>query len=83
MEEHQGDSRSLATLRECLSALEAGDAKRAAAANHRLPTGRMGCFDDWFPPVVFPHETPDYVGGVFEALVTNWKVLMRLLDESN
>jgi hypothetical protein len=44
----------------------------------KVPLGGMGCFNDWLPPVAFKHETPEYVQAVFEALVTQWSLAMKL-----
>jgi hypothetical protein len=77
-EEHGYDVRGVQELRICLSALDRNDMKSAVEAYLRIPLGGMGCFDDWLPPVVFPEETRDYVRSVFESLVTQWSLLMRL-----
>ncbi len=52
--------------------------RTAFEAYMRVPLGRMGCFDDWSPPVVFSHETPEYAKAVFQALITEWNLLMQL-----
>jgi hypothetical protein len=69
---------SVAELRLCLKALDRNDIKSAVQAYQRVPLGGMGCFNDWLPPVVFSHETPEYVQAVFEALTTQWSLLMKL-----
>lgn len=65
-------------LRNCLTALERRNIKAAVEAYERVPLGGMGCFNDWLPPVVFSHENPEYVQAVFEALTTQWALLMKL-----
>jgi len=69
---------SVAELHECLKALERRDIKTAVESYQKVPLGGMGCFNDWLPPVVFSHETPEYVQAVFEALTTQWSLLMKL-----
>jgi hypothetical protein len=61
----------------CLHFLERGDVKRAQEHFQKVPIGGMGCFNDWFPPVVFAHEDPDYVWAVFDALVAYWCHVMK------
>ena len=77
-EDHGGDANSVADLRACLRALEWEDMDAALSHYRRVPLGGMGCFNDWFPPAVFSHETPEYVEAVFEALVTQWSLAMQL-----
>jgi hypothetical protein len=77
--EDRGDEYpSVSELRKCLRALERGDIRSAVESYQRVPLGGMGCFNDWLPPVVFSHETPEYVQAVFEALTTQWSLLMKL-----
>lgn len=78
-EEHGGDEYpAFSELRACLKAIERGNIKAAVEAYQKVPLGGMGCFNDWLPPVVFSHETPEYVQAVFEALTSHWSLLMRL-----
>lgn len=77
-EDHGYNVGGVQELRTCLTALERKDMRSAVEAYSRVPLGRMGCFDDWLPPAVFPHETADYARAVFEALVTQWTLLMKL-----
>jgi hypothetical protein len=77
-EEHGDEYPSVGELRTCLEALEQGDIKVAVQSYQKVPLGGMGCFNDWLPPVVFSHETPEYVQAVFEALTSHWSLLMRL-----
>ena len=65
-------------VRSCLVALEREDIRAAIDQFQRIALGGMGCFNDWFPPVIFEHETPEYTSAVFDALVTRWSFLMRL-----
>ena len=65
-------------IRECQSALEDGNIRKAVAAYKQVPLGGNGCFNDWWPPVVFDHEDNDYVWAVFEALVAHWSLMMKL-----
>ena len=60
-EDHQYDVGGVADLRACLTALGKKDMESAVEAYLRVPLGGMGCFDDWLPPVVFAHETAEYV----------------------
>jgi hypothetical protein len=77
-EDHGDSGESLSELRACLKSLERGDMKSAVEHYLRVPLGGMGCFNDWLPPAVFSHETPEYVQAVFEALVSQWSLLMKL-----
>lgn len=82
-EDHGYDVGGVNELRACLKALTRKDMKSAVQAYQRVPLGGMGRFDDWLPPVVFPHENAEYVRAVFEALVTQWNLLMRLSLPTN
>lgn len=77
-EDHGYDVGGVQELRICLRALDINGVKSAVEAYLRIPLGGMGSFVDWLPPVVFPQETPDYVRALFESLVTQWSLLMRL-----
>jgi hypothetical protein len=76
-EDHGYKCSWLKSVRQCLLALENSDI--LAACNHfrEVPFGGNGCFDDWMPPVVFEHETDEYVRATFEALAANWTLLMN------
>jgi hypothetical protein len=79
--EHQlseADSAYVQHVERCLHFLEHGDLKQAAEHFRQVPLGGMGCFNDWLPPVVFPHEDGAYVLAVFDALVSQWSRAMRL-----
>ena len=79
------DSRdgALAPVRACLRHLEAGDVAAAYRAYKQVPFGGNGCFNDWLPPSVFPHENDDYVWGVFDALCTEWNFMMNLATKAS
>ena len=77
-EEHDYSEVGLAPVRECLAALQRKDIEQAVASYRLVPLGGNGCFNDWFPPVVFPHEDGDYSWAVFDALVERWSRLMSL-----
>jgi hypothetical protein len=76
--DHDYDYPAISDLHRCLKALEFGNIKAAVEAYQKVPLGGMGCFNDWLPPVVFSNETPEYVQAVFEALTSQWSLLMRL-----
>lgn len=76
--DHKGDYPAMPDLHNCLRALERGNIKAAVEFYQKVPLGGMGCFNDWLPPVVFSHETEEYVQAVFEALTSQWSLLMRL-----
>lgn len=76
--DYGNEVQSTADLRACLEALEREDVETAIEYYRRVPLGGMGCFNDWLPPAVFSHETPEYVQAVFEALVTQWSLAMQL-----
>jgi len=75
--EHGHASGALVPLAACVAALEHGDFRAAIREFERMSFGRMGCFDDWFPPVVYEHEDETYVQAVFEALVERFHRLLR------
>jgi hypothetical protein len=78
-EDHRYPSGGLRALHDCLAALDQGDLKSAVEYYRKVPLGRtMGCFDDWFPPAEFPHETPEYIQVVFQALLNEWDRVMKL-----
>ena len=78
-EDHNYPSLGLTEIRQSLKALERSDLKTAVECYRRVPLGgRMGYFDDWLPPVVFPRETAEYVQIVFRALVNEWDRAMKL-----
>lgn len=81
-DDHDYDVDGVEELRTCVKALKRKDMKKAYDIYQTIPLGGMGCFDDWLPPVVFKHETPEYVRGVFEALITQWSLLMQLTKPS-
>ena len=77
-EDHGRDGAELEPIRACLASLETGDVAEAVRAFERVPLGGNGCFNDWWPPVAFEHETEEYVWAVFEALVGEWSRAMAL-----
>lgn len=77
-EDHGYDVAGVKDLKICLKALNSNDVNSAVEAYLRIPLGGMGYFDDWLPPIVFPHETQDYVLTVFESLVSYWSLMMNL-----
>jgi hypothetical protein len=78
-EDHKYPTLGLTEIRDCLKALERRDIKAAVETHRKVPLGgRMGYFDDWLVPVVFPHETPEYVQIVFRALLNEWERVMKL-----
>ena len=82
-EDHRYPSLGLAEVRECLKALQQNDMKSASEFFQKVPLGgRMGYFDDWYPPVVFPHESQDFVQVVFQALLNEWDRVMKLPSKS-
>jgi len=81
-EDHNYPSLGLTEIRESLKALERGDLETAVEQYRKVPLGgRMGYFDDWLPPVIFHHETADYVQIVFRSLLNEWDRVMRLSSE--
>ena len=68
----------LKDIQDCLVALENKDMALAYDYYSKVPLGGNGCFNDWWPPVVFDHENSDYVWAIFEALVSQWSLSMRL-----
>lgn len=78
-QDHNYPDIGLTEVRECLEFLELGDLRAAVRAYQTVPLGgRMGYFDEWVPPVVFGHETPEYTHFVFAALVAQWSAVMEV-----
>ena len=82
-----GDGRTvpLGHIRKCLKCLKKEKIEKAYSEFETVPFGGMGCFNDWWPQQLLPHETEQYASTVFEALCVNWTRWMRLArkDESN
>jgi hypothetical protein len=73
-----------ADLANCLGALEHDDVSGAVRCAKNVKVVGMGSITDWFPPVVFPHETSEYVWAELEALAHNWWRLIALsLDKES
>lgn len=78
-EDHNHPSLGLKEIRETLNALERSDLETALECYRKVPLGgRMGYFDDWWPPVSLPGETEEYVEIVFRVLVNEWDRAMKL-----
>lgn len=78
-EDHSYPGLGLTDIRETLKALERRDIETAVKCYRKVPLGgRMGYFDDWLPPVVFPRETEEYVEILFRVLVNEWDRAMKL-----
>ena len=79
--DHQRDDEWVNHVKACHEALSCGDMKKAYESYTKVPLGGNGCFNDWFPPVVFDHEDKEYVWTVFESLCANWSRMMMLARE--
>lgn len=77
--EHKCNDFYVDRLKECLAALDSNDVRGAVEAFQRIPFHKEG-FSEWWPPVVYPHETEEYVWAVFEGLVERWWRLMNDLS---
>jgi hypothetical protein len=78
-EDHKYPTLGLREIRDCLKALERSDTKAAIESYRKIPVGgRMGYFDDWLPPVVFPHESPEYAQIIFQVLLNEWDRVMKI-----
>ena len=73
---HEHDGVQVPVLDKILASLEADDFKAASNLFKTIHFGAYG-FGDWFPPVKFANEEPEYVQVVFEALVERWHRLMK------
>ena len=78
--EHNYQSEYLIEIESCVNALESKSIRKAVMSFKKVPLGGNGCFNDWWPPVVYPHETKEYVWAEFEALVERWARLMSLSE---
>jgi hypothetical protein len=65
-------------LSACLGALERKDVATAVRHAQNVKVVGMGSITDWIPPVVFPHETSEYLFTELEALAHNWWRLIAL-----
>lgn len=65
----------------CLASLEVSDIAGAVAHAGLVKPHGMGGITDWWPPVKFSSEDPDYVTAVLIALVNEWCRLMVLSFE--
>ena len=79
--DHERDDEWVEHIRTCHKALGTGDIEKAYESFTKVPFGGMGCFNDWFPPVIFDHEDRAYVSTVFESLCANWTRLMDLAQD--
>ena len=70
-------------LAACLEALERKKIDAAVEHARRVRVSGMGSVTDWFPPVVFAHETEEYVWSELDALAYNWARLMALSSKAN
>ena len=68
-------------LEKCLEALEQKNISAAVEHARKVKVSGMGSITDWFPPVVFPHETEEYVWAELEAFAANWVRLISLYFE--
>ena len=75
--DHQYSAGGLVHLQACIAALEADDFRTAVSHFRSIPLGGMGCFNDWFPPVIYKHESSDYVSAIFDSLVERFVRLFR------
>lgn len=75
--EHGYPEGGLVHVRGCAEALATNDFRAAVEHFRAVPLGGMGCFNDWFPNVVYPHETGEFVSVEFDALLERWCRLMR------
>jgi len=76
--DHKMDSgKYIESIKKCLISLQEKDIKTAVDHFLEVPLGGNGCFNDWWPPVVYEHENSEYVYGVFIALTAYWSRLMR------
>jgi hypothetical protein len=75
--EHRYPEGGLVRLQECIAALEADNFREAANCFRSIPLGGMGCFNDWFPPVIYDHENSDYVTVIFDSLLERCARLFR------
>ena len=69
-------------LQACLASLEAGDINNALVHAKLVKPHGMGGISDWWPPVKFDNENPEYVATLLEALVNNWCRLISLSFET-
>jgi len=77
-QDHNYKSTYIENIKTCISALEDGNIQSAVKSYRAIPLGGNGCFNDWWHPVVYEHETDEYVLAVFNALLAEWSRLMQL-----
>lgn len=76
--DHRYESRWIENIASCLLHLESSRVAEAYTEYASVPLGGNGCFNDWYPPVVFAHENEEFVATEFEALCANWSLIMKL-----
>lgn len=76
--DHDYESKWIVNVARCLLLLEDGQVADAYAEYINVPLGGNGCFNDWWPPVVFAHEDEEFVWTEFEALCAHWSLMMNL-----
>ena len=81
-EDHSYKDERMSNLIACKKALESKAINKALEEYRKIPLGGNGCFNDWWPNVVYEHETDEYVEDVFQALIERWSRLMHLSVEA-
>jgi hypothetical protein len=74
---HEHGGIPMPVLDSILASLEADVWKAASKLFKTIHFGAHG-FGDWFPPVKFANEDPEYVQVVWESLVERWHRLMKM-----
>jgi hypothetical protein len=69
-------------LTQCLAALEPSNATVAVLHAQRVKPHGMGGLTNWWPPVKFENEDPEYTTEVLYALVNNRCRLMSISFQS-
>ncbi|PKF78094.1 hypothetical protein CW749_17940 [Vibrio sp. vnigr-6D03] len=72
----------IVAIASCAEALENKNIEQAVKDYQKVPLGGNNCFNDWYPPAVYEHETETYALAVFEALTINWSRLMALSTDN-
>ena len=81
--EHDHAAFWIGQLEKCLHHLERGERDDFFRVYESFKRAGMGCFMDWYPPVVFDNENDEYLETLFWALDAHWHANIRLADKGS
>lgn len=81
--EHNHTPFWIAQLEKCLAYLEKNEEQNFFQVYQSFKHAGMGCFTDWYPPVLFEHENDDYLETLFWALTAHWRANVQLAEKDS